>query len=272
MENETLVWVFGLVVFLCLLAVELIAFQRQKSSIDLLASKVNQAEEDLRADVLQFDRAELFKTKSGRELLKLMVESSKTVSSVPHDATPGTQVQHNNPTISAKWVFVGFSAVVLAGFLLGANLKDATWLNSSIAEAEAQRIQIETSHQQATYELQIRQEAAQTEAEIRQIQREQEMLNAQYQHDIIVLGQDLAHRETAFGTWMTALTIIAGALALTLILSTTIWAGSKAIVVVRSTIPKATIEEAHYIERLERQEILMKEYEERIRMLSSDDS
>lgn len=271
MENETLVWVFGLVVFLCLLAVELIAFRRQKSSIDLLASKVNQAEEDLRADILQFDRAELQKTKSGRELLKLMRESSKTISSTQQDATSDSQVQHNNPTIPAKWLFAGFFAVVMVGFLLGMNLKETAWLNNSIAEAEAQRIQIETSHQQATYELQIRREAAQTEAEIRQIEREQEMLDAQYQYNIIVLEQDLTHRETVFRTLMTALTIIAGGLAITLILSTTIWAGSKAIVVMRK-IPTANIEEANYIERLERQEIIIKEYEERIRILSSDNS
>lgn len=271
MENETLVWVFGLVVFLCLMAVELIAFQRQKSSIDLLATKVNQAEEDLRADVLQFGKAELIKTKSGRELLKLMVESSKSVSSSQHDATPSTQVQHNNLTIAAKWMFVGFSAVVLIEFLLGANIKDATWLNSDIAAAEANRINIENTYQQATYELQQQLAQAQTEAEIREIQRQQALLEAQYQHDIMMLEQDLARRETAFRTWMTALTIIAWAFALALILSTTIWAGSKAIVVVRS-IPKANIKEARYIERLERQEKLIKEYQEKIRMLSSDDS
>ena len=101
----------------------------------------------------------------------------------------------NQGSSAAKWIFTGFFGVMLVVFLLGMNIKEATWLNSGIARAEAERIQVETAHQQATYELQIRRETAQTEAEIRQIQREQEMLDAQHAHDLKVLDQDIANRQ-----------------------------------------------------------------------------
>lgn len=96
---------------------------------------------------------------------------------------------------AAKWIFFGFFGVILMGFLLGMNIKDATWFNSGIAKAEAERIQVETAHQQATNELQIRRLAAQTEAEIRQIQREQEKLDAQHAYDLHILDQNIANRQ-----------------------------------------------------------------------------
>ena len=113
------------------------------------------------------------------------------------------------------------------GFLLGANIKDATWLNFDIAAAQANRIQIENAHQQATYELQERLAVAQTEAEIRQIQREQSMLDAQYQYDVAALNQDLEHRDFAFRTRMTIFAIFGGALSLAIVLGTFLWTGSK---------------------------------------------
>jgi len=159
--------------------------------------------------------------------------------------------QFANPAATAaKWIFLGFFGVVLMGFLLGANIKDATWLNSDIAAAQANRIQIDNAHQQATYELQERLAAAQTEAEIKQIQREQSLLDAQYAHDIQALNQDLAHNDFAFRTWMTVLTILAGAFAVTLFISTTIWVGSKAWVYVQSTPPKE-VPMAKYVPSIE---------------------
>lgn len=136
--------------------------------------------------------------------------------------------QFPNPVASAaKWVFLGSFGVVLMGFLLGANFKDATWLNRDIAAAEADRINIENAHQQAINELQERHEAAKTDAEIQQIKREQELLDAQYQHDIQVLSQDLAHRDAAFKTRMTVLTFLGSALSIALVLGTFFWTGSK---------------------------------------------
>jgi hypothetical protein len=143
--------------------------------------------------------------------------------------------QFVNPFASAaKWIFVGFFVVVLMGFLLGVNLKDATWLNSSIAAAEASRINIENAHQQATYELQEQLAIAQTEADIQQIHREQQFLDAQYQHDIQALNQNLAHHDLAFKTWMTLLIILVGTFAFILFVFTTIWAASKAWVYIQS--------------------------------------
>ena len=95
--------------------------------------------------------------------------------------------QFSNPIASAaKWMFFGFFGVILMAALLGANVKDAKWLNSDIAEAEAQRIQIEAAHQQATYELQEQLAQAQTVAEIQAIQREQIETGLLAQEDVAV--------------------------------------------------------------------------------------
>lgn len=114
----------------------------------------------------------------------------------------------NQGSSAPKWIFFGLLGIILMGFLLGMNIKDATWLNSGIAQAEAERIQVETAHQQATNELQIRRLAAQTEAEIRQIQREQEMLDAQHAHDLQVLNQDIANRQRWADFMINAATIL----------------------------------------------------------------
>jgi hypothetical protein len=147
--------------------------------------------------------------------------------------------QFSSPAASAaKWIFFGFIAIVLMAILLGTNIKDATWFNPKIAAAEANRINIETAHQQATYELQERLANAQTEADIQAIQRDQNLLDAQYTHDIQALTQDLEHREIAFKTWVTFLNFAGSALSLAIVISMILWAGSKALVNVRSIPPR----------------------------------
>jgi hypothetical protein len=147
--------------------------------------------------------------------------------------------QYTSPIASAaKWFVVAFFGVIVMAILLGADLKDAKWINPNIADSEAYRIRIEAEHQRAINELKERLTAAQTEAEIHEIERQQARLDAQYRHDIQVLNQDLAHRDLAFRTWMTVLTILVGAFALTLFLATTIWVGSRARVYVQSNLPK----------------------------------
>jgi hypothetical protein len=144
----------------------------------------------------------------------------------------------NGQTTGAKW-FVFLAMVILLGAVaLGANIKDAKWWNRDIAAAEAERIHVENAYQQETYNLQIRLATAKTEAAIRETQRQQALLDAKYAHDIQALSQDLVHRDLAFRTWMTALTILAGAFALSLLLTTTIWVGSRARVYVQSNLPK----------------------------------
>lgn len=144
----------------------------------------------------------------------------------------------NSVSSAAKWIVIAFFGVITMAILLGANLKDAKWLNPNIANAEAERIQVEAAHQQATYENQERLAAAQTEAEIQQIQREQKLLDAQYTHDIQALNQDLAHQDLAFRTWMTVLTILASAFALMLFVSTIVWVGSRAWMYIQSNSQK----------------------------------
>jgi hypothetical protein len=144
----------------------------------------------------------------------------------------------NQVSSAAKWIVIAFFGVVMMAILLGANIKDAKWLNSDIAEAEAHRIQVEAVHQQATYEIQERLAAAQTEAEIKEIQRQQALLDAQYQHDIQALNQDLAHQDLAFRTRMTVLTILASTFALLLFVVTVIWVGSRTWVYIQSNSQK----------------------------------
>lgn len=109
------------------------------------------------------------------------------------------------------------------GILLGADITNATWLNPEIASAEAMRLEIKARHQEKTYQLQEQLTQAQTEADIRAIEREQALLDAEYQHDIQALQQDLEHRDIAFKTWMTILAFMGGALSLTIIIATTVW-------------------------------------------------
>ena len=147
------------------------------------------------------------------------------------------QYQHAEGS-AAKWIFFGCIVIVLMSIALGINIKDAKWFNPDIAAAEANLIDIDAEHKKATYELQERLVQAKTEAEIREIERQQGLLDAQYQRDILALSQDLAHDHAAFNTWMTIVTIFGGALAVTLPLSSTIWVGSRALVYIRSALQK----------------------------------
>lgn len=147
--------------------------------------------------------------------------------------------QFQNPIASAaKWIFFGFIIVIVMGILLGGNFKDATWLNPNIAKAQAERIEIDTAHEKAMNEFNERLTAAQTDAEIQQIQREQKLLDAQYIYNIQALNQDLVHQDIAFRTWMNVLTIAASAIAIALFVSTIIWIGSRAWVYIQSNSQK----------------------------------
>lgn len=160
--------------------------------------------------------------------------------------------QFQNPIASAaKWIFFGFVGIVLMAILLGADITDAKWFNPDIAAAEANRINTEAAHKQAVYELQEHLAQAQTEADIQAIQREQGLLDAEHQHNIQALAQDLAHREIAFKTWMTILTFVFGALSIAIVISTILWVGSKALTNVRS-IPANTKPAQKFIPPIEK--------------------
>lgn len=133
--------------------------------------------------------------------------------------------------MNMRWI-VGFTVIImLFGTLFGIF---AGGLNPWINPAKAERINIENAHKQAVYELQEQLAQAQTEADIQDLQREQRLLEAQYQHNIQKLEQDLAHREIAFRTMMAVLTKIGGGFSVALAISTTIWVGSKAVATIKS--------------------------------------
>lgn len=127
---------------------------------------------------------------------------------------------------------------LVAGLLMGLAFAGTDLFNPHTAAAEANRMHIDAQHRQAMYQLDEQLAAVQTDAEIREIQRQQEMLDAQYQHDIQALSQDLAHRDLAFRTWMTVLTILASAFALVFLIGSTILVVSKARVYVHSNLSK----------------------------------
>lgn len=104
--------------------------------------------------------------------------------------------QYTSPIASAaKWIFFGFFGVVLMGFLLGTNFKDATWLNRDIAVAKAERIKIENAHQQAAYELQEQLATAKNEAEVAKIRHDMELEEARYQTELARIAADQVHYE-----------------------------------------------------------------------------
>jgi len=145
----------------------------------------------------------------------------------------------NQVSSAAKWIVFALFGVIGIAILLGANLKDAKWLNPNIAEAEAQRIQVEAAHQQATYELQERLTAAQTDAEIQQIQREQKLLDVQYEAEIQKIAQDVANRQRWADVKINLVIFAGGALSIVTTLGGLIIAIAKAIAILQAA-PKAT--------------------------------
>ena len=143
----------------------------------------------------------------------------------------------NSVSSAAKWIVFALFGVIGMAILFGANLKDAKWLNSDIAEAEAHRIQVEAAHQQATYELQERLTAAQTEAEIQQIQREQKLLDVQYEAEIQKIAQDVVNRQRWADVKINLVIFAGGALSIVTMLGGLIIAIAKAIAILR-TAPK----------------------------------
>ncbi len=149
--------------------------------------------------------------------------------------------QFQNPIVSAaKWFFFGFIIVITMGILLGGNIKEATWLNRDIAAAEAEKIQMEVAHQQKMNEMQEQLAAAETEADIQRIQREQQMLNAQHEHDMQLLALDIANRQRWNDVKINLVIFAGGALSIVTMLGGVILTIAKAIAILRSA-PKSRL-------------------------------
>jgi multidrug efflux pump subunit AcrA (membrane-fusion protein) len=144
----------------------------------------------------------------------------------------------NSVSSAAKWIVVAFFGVIIMAILLGVNIKDAKWLNPSIAKAEAERIQVEAAHQQATYEIQERLAAAQTEAEIKEIQRQQALLDAQYAAEMQKIKQDIVNRQRWADVRINLFIVAGGALSIVTTIGGLILAIAKAIAILRSA-PKS---------------------------------
>lgn len=132
---------------------------------------------------------------------------------------------------------------LIAGLLLGLAFAGTDLFNPRTAAAEADRVAMETAHQQAMNQLQERLATAETEAELRELQRQQALLDAKHQRDLQMLAQEPAQRDLAFRTWMIVLTILAGGFAIALSIGSTLWIGSRALAHVRSV----QTEEKHVI-------------------------
>lgn len=138
-------------------------------------------------------------------------------------------------SISTKVLIV----LLVTGFVTGLFAADIDLLNPNTSAAEANRMNIETAYKQAAYDLQIRRETAQTEAEIRQIQREQEKLDAQHAYDLHILDQNIANRQRWADFWITAATFLSIGAGVLTALSIFTLVVAKSVAMVRA-VPSAT--------------------------------
>lgn len=138
-------------------------------------------------------------------------------------------------SISTKVLIV----LLVTGLVTGLFAADIDLLNPNTSAAEANRMNVETAFQQATNELQIRRLAAQNEAEIRQIQREQEKLDAQHAYDLHILDQNIANRQRWADFWITAATFLSIGAGVLTALSIFTLVVAKSVAMVRA-VPSAT--------------------------------
>lgn len=114
--------------------------------------------------------------------------------------------------------------LLVAGLVMGLGVAGTDLLNPTTSAAEAARTNIDSDHVDAMNKIKERSQAAKTDAEIQQLKREQNMLDAKYEHDIQALDLDLEHRDLAFRTWTTILTYFAAAISVSLVIVSFAWA------------------------------------------------
>lgn len=93
----------------------------------------------------------------------------------------------NGHSSGAKWFFFLAIVVLLGAFALGANVKDAKWLNREIASATANEMNVATDidRQKAELDLQVLQ--AQTENQVAEIKRQADYEAAKQQQELTAL-------------------------------------------------------------------------------------
>src|SRR5688572_19701770 len=113
--------------------------------------------------------------------------------------------------MNMRWIINFTLMVIVFGIIFGLL---AGGLNPWKGPAEANRINMETAHQQKLYALQEQLAQAKTEADVQAIRREQEMLEAQYVHDKQILAQDVVHQQRLNEALVTLLVWFGGALSI----------------------------------------------------------
>lgn len=113
-------------------------------------------------------------------------------------------------------VFNSISVAVLlvllaAGLITGLSVSGVDILNPQTSAAEANRMDVETDHQEAMYEQQERLAQTQADAQIQTIQREQDMANAQITFDKEMLALEVRNQERWAIAWQQIVVWFGGA-------------------------------------------------------------
>lgn len=93
----------------------------------------------------------------------------------------------NGHSSGAKWFFFLAIVVLLGAFALGANVKDAKWLNREIASATANEMNVATDLDRKKAELDLQVQQAQTEIQVNQMRQQANYEAAKQQQELNAL-------------------------------------------------------------------------------------
>lgn len=93
----------------------------------------------------------------------------------------------NGHSTGAKWFFFLAIVVLLGAFALGANVKDAKWLNREIASATANEMNVATDLDRKKAELDLQVQQAQTEIQVNQMWQQANYEAARQQQELTAL-------------------------------------------------------------------------------------
>lgn len=191
METTTLLIVSGLAGFSCLLWGDYLLYKRYKQSKEKLINQINAAETELQKDIQELNKVELLKTKAGKELLNLLNQPAE----LTLRESPLKLDFHWLKTLNFSNSIIYLTIItVILGFMLGLNVKDAYWLNSDIAAAQAEQINVQTEMQQRILELEVLKRQAELE-ELIALQEQQLRLEQELQAQRALQAQQLSVQE-----------------------------------------------------------------------------